>query len=71
MARKISKREATAVGIAEERLHLLGRTAWEVDRTTFKLHETVAESRELTAPANGSACLGNQPLKAAKAKRNG
>jgi hypothetical protein len=44
MARKTSKREVTAVGIVEERLHLLGRTAWEIDRDTSKLHETVPES---------------------------
>ena len=37
MVRKTSKREVTAVGIAEERLHLLGRSAWEIDQTAFKL----------------------------------
>jgi hypothetical protein len=55
MARKTSKREVTAVGIAEERLHLLGRSAWEIDQTAFKLQTTVVDSRELTAPTNGAA----------------
>jgi hypothetical protein len=72
MARKTSKRKVTAVAIAEERLYLLGRTAWEIDRATFKLRETVAEPRKLTAPANGSARLSSQrSLTAAKAGRNG
>ena len=65
MARKTSKRKVTAVGIAEERLHLLGRTTWEIDRTNFKLHETAAEPRGSTAPAGGSP----QSLKAAEAER--
>jgi hypothetical protein len=72
MVRKTSKREVAAVGIAEEQLYLLGRTAWEIDRATFKLQETVAESPEVTAPASGRTRLGSQrPLKAAKAGGNG
>jgi len=58
MARKTSKREVTAVGIAEERLHLLGRSAWEIDQTAFKLQTTVIDSRELTALTYGSSRLG-------------
>jgi len=66
MARKTSKRKVTAVGIAEDRLHLLGRTTWEIDRTNFKLHETAAEPRGSTAPAGGSP----QSLKAAEGRQN-